>query len=322
MTTFGDRIYELGGIPVGATTSEVPTFGNIWYVDGTNGNDDYAGDTPSRAKATIQAAITAQIADTSSKGDVIYVMPGTYAESLTGDLTKVSIIGVNTGGSGGTAHEVSIRPTASYAYTGDMFEAAFKNIMFLSPSTSNKTYDAVKLTNMRYSSIVNCNFVGRDSTCVTGLQVGHEDDDTTATGHCDYSLIANNVFNTFYGYNSEFTHPIKIGSAGATGAGQNVMVGTRITGNIIYGTTIGLYIGVVAGAQYGSIIDHNYISSGSREHGCATSGISNIAAGATTLVVENWINAEDALVNWNTACTLNNTVSNAGTAAKELPVSS
>jgi hypothetical protein len=316
ITSFGVPVMGGGDPNVGG-----PIFGNIYYVDGTNGSDDNPGTHPDEAKATIQAAITLQIAETSSLGDVIYIMPGSYAEVLTGDLTKVQIIGV--GGSGPLAHMVSIRPTTGPAYTGSMMEASFKNIMFLSPSTdANKTEDAVKLNNMRYSSIEGCNFVGANASCVTGLQIGHEDDDDTSTGHCDYSLIANNIFNTFYGYNSEFTHPIKIGSAGATGAGQNVMVGTRITGNIIYGTTIGMYIGVVAGAQYGSVIDHNFISSGSREHGCATSGITNIAAGATILVVENWINAEDALVNFNTAATLNNTVSDAGIAAKELPASS
>ena len=319
MTTFGDRVYELGGSPVGAgSNGGAPCVGKIWWVDGTNGLNSNSGRKPKQAKKTIQAAVDSQISETSSLGDIIYVMPGVYPESITGNLTKVSIIGIPQYGH--AAGTIAINPTAGSAYTGDMYHATLKNLLILSPSTSNKTVDAVYLTNMRWSSIENCTFAGADGTCVTGLQVGSEAD-TAVAGACDYNLIANNIFSTHAGYNSEFTHPIKIGSAGSTGAGAKTMVNTRITGNIVYGTTIGIYIGVVAGAQYGSIIDHNFVSSGSREHGCATAGISNISASATTLVVENWINAEDGLVNWNTACTMNNTVANAGTVVKELPTS-
>jgi hypothetical protein len=44
-----------------------------WFVDGSDGSDDYDGRSPTRAKATIDAAV--QIA---GHGDVIYIRPKTY----------------------------------------------------------------------------------------------------------------------------------------------------------------------------------------------------------------------------------------------------
>lgn len=78
----------------------------VWFVDGDNGSDGYSGKTPTRAKATIQAAITAAGAQ-----DTIYIRtlapdadasePGTYEEDLTIPYAKhgLKLIGVNGTGS-------------------------------------------------------------------------------------------------------------------------------------------------------------------------------------------------------------------------------
>jgi hypothetical protein len=62
-------------------------FGNVWYVDGDNGSDGNLGDSPSNAKKTIQAMVTA-----ASGGDTVIIKtlataagatdPSNYAETI------------------------------------------------------------------------------------------------------------------------------------------------------------------------------------------------------------------------------------------------
>ena len=59
---------------------------NILYV-GKHGNDAENGRTPSRAKLTIQAAVTA-----AAVGDTIIVYPGTYTETITHAANNVTIL--------------------------------------------------------------------------------------------------------------------------------------------------------------------------------------------------------------------------------------
>ena len=314
LSTFPDGLYQFGGVPV--SSAPEPVFGKVWFVDATNGSDDLDGLKPTQAKKTIQAAITAQIANTSSLGDAIYVFPGSYAESLTGDLTRVQIIGVN---AGGHTHAVSVRPTASYAYYGTMFEATFKNIMFLSPSTSNKTLPAVQCPNMRYSVIDNCIFIGRDPTCVEGLQIGNTDAVATAA-NCDYNQIINNNFTTFYGTSNEFAYGIKIGRL-AYDAGCSVKQcwGTLIANNIIFAETTGIYLGVSGDRTAGTIIRNNYVSSMQDVAGTQSYGIAAYAANQA-MVVNNFVASDgDAIYGFQAGQVLGNWVSLDGTAAVEGP---
>lgn len=265
-----------------------PIFGNIYFVDATNGNDGNSGTDPKKAFKTIQKAITTQIAFTSGLGDVIYVFPGTYAESLTGNLTRVSIIGVP--GYGSTAHTVSVRPTASYAYTGTMFEAAIRNIMVTSPSTSNTTYPAVYLTNARYSTIDNCLFLGRVAGCVEGLQIGNPVADYPVTANLDFCRITNNTFTTIYGASCQFTYGIKLGVvADANDAPYKQFWGSVIANNIINAATTGIYLGTNNDKNQGGMIRDNYITSleAAGDEGCSTFCIgANASQG--TFVVHNY----------------------------------
>lgn len=248
-----------------------PVFGRTYFVDATNGNDNNSGRDPSRAKATIQAAITLQIANAVTKaslGDVIYIMPGSYAEDLTGNLTRVSLIGVN---AGGTPHAVSIRPVTLSAYVGTMFEAAIRNIMILSPSTGT-TEPALSIANMRYSVIDNCLFIGRAAASIEGIQLGNRDAVATA-GNFDYNRITNNHFSTFYGASAQFTFGIKIGRVGYdAGASVKQCWGTLIDGNIIYAATTGIYLGTYGDKDGSTIISNNFITSmeSAGDEGCST----------------------------------------------------
>jgi hypothetical protein len=101
MSTFNDGLFQYGGQPVGAMFAS--PWSTVRFVDYDNGKNTWDGKSPSRAKSTIQSAVTA-----SGRGDVIYVRPrayvvGTgfsrYTEEVTTVLTQsdLSIIGtVNT----------------------------------------------------------------------------------------------------------------------------------------------------------------------------------------------------------------------------------
>lgn len=313
-TNFKNGVASMGiPLPGGAMG---PVFGRTYFVDGTNGNDENSGRDPSRAKATIQAAITLQIADAVTKaslGDVIYIMPGTYAEDLSGNLTKVSLIGVS---AGGTSHAVSIRPVTLSAYTGTMFEAAIRNIMLLSPSTGT-TLPAVQLANMRYSIIDNCLFIGRAAGSIEGLQIGNTDAVATAA-NCDYNQITRNHFSTFYGAGSQFTFGIKIGRvAYDAGASVKQCWGTLIAYNTIYAATTGIYLGTYGDKDGSTVILENYISSLENADGCSTYCIGSYTSNQALVVGNYCATAASAAAiqvdGFDSAAIMDNHTSQAGT---------
>ena len=56
MTTFGDALYQFGGVPVGVAAGVMLAGGKWFYCDPTNGSDSADGLTPDTAKATLLAA--------------------------------------------------------------------------------------------------------------------------------------------------------------------------------------------------------------------------------------------------------------------------
>lgn len=66
--------------------------GNVWWVDGANGNDSNTCLSPSQACATIGKAITKT---TDMAGDVIEILPGSYAENLTISNSGVTLTAAN-----------------------------------------------------------------------------------------------------------------------------------------------------------------------------------------------------------------------------------
>ena len=92
MTTVGDLLYQLGGVPV---NSEFTT-GSIFFVDSNTGSNSNDGKSPDTAFATVDFAIGNC---TATKGDIIYVMPG-HAETTTAiaaDVAGITIIGIGRG---------------------------------------------------------------------------------------------------------------------------------------------------------------------------------------------------------------------------------
>jgi len=277
--TINDNIHFKGSVLADNLNQ---TWGTIYYVDATNGNDDYDGLTPARAFATIQAALTKQIADTTSLGDVIYVMPGTYAESITGDMTKVQIIGATCGG---TEHSVILAPTAGNGWTGAMTNSAFRNIEFRTPSTSNLAYAAVA-AKMDDSVIDSCSFLGATNTSYTvGLRIGAE---TPATWeHMINSSVSNCLFSTTGNRTFELKVGICFGQVEAsTHAAYRQFIDSQIAYNRFYIHTTGVLIQCSAGNCGGGLVIGNDFGS-HQSAGCINKGIS---AGGATLSLARYVN--------------------------------
>ncbi len=80
MTTFGDRLYQMGGLPVASTI----TAGNIYFVDPTSGSDDNDGAAIDRAKATLLAGYNLT---TANQNDIVYYIAGSSSITLSAALT-------------------------------------------------------------------------------------------------------------------------------------------------------------------------------------------------------------------------------------------
>ena len=311
--TFGsiDVIHgaKVGGVPIlPGSGGGMPIFGDVYYVNGTGGNNGHDGTFKNPLK-TIQAALTLQIANNSGRGDVIFVMPGTYAESLTGTMSNVQIVGLQTGG--GAAHMASIRPTASYAYTGSMTDSAFRNLLLMSPSTSNTEYAAIMPTYMGYSAIENCFICGRAAGAVVGIQIGTPTDDATVI-KCDYSSISNNTISTFYGSGCQFTYGIQHGPLSGTNSAYKQILGTVIANNKITAATGGISISGGVAKNYGSVISGNVIDSFESSAGPTYGIVSQIQSQDAPLVINNYVKAvTDCIKNfldenvWGNFCSLN-----------------
>ncbi len=84
MTTFGDRVFQLGGQPVGGDLLSLLGVGNVRYIDPNSGSDGNTGKTPDRAWKTLQYAAdqsgySQSNGDSTGKHDILLRMPGPIA---------------------------------------------------------------------------------------------------------------------------------------------------------------------------------------------------------------------------------------------------
>jgi len=87
MTTFSDRAYHLGGVPLGGDVftgrTHVPGQKTMYFVDTNNGSDEGEGHSWSSARATIQSAVTSANSNKHRTDNVdIYVANGYYEETV------------------------------------------------------------------------------------------------------------------------------------------------------------------------------------------------------------------------------------------------
>ncbi len=326
MTTFGDRLYELGGVPVGVRANQYPSLGNVFFVDGTNGLDANDGKSPGNAKATIQAAVTSQIAQTNSAGDVIYVAPGTYAESIVASaLTLVDLVGYS-------ADAVIVAPTASHALlvgtdgatATTMTNSAIREMTFLSPSTSNTTYAAVTICYMTKSVIEDCKFKGTTNTgtgasATTGLRIGNETD--TAWEFHEHSRVSRCEFTANAGRTTQLGVGIHVGANTVANPEYKGFKSMIIEDCLIGAKDRGIRLGTGAASTNGSICRRNFITA---HEGAGTGvGIQSISTDGTDtgmMLIDNRIVAiNDAILNFSTGNVQGNIVAlnTSGTPAAE-----
>lgn len=313
---------DFQGNVIGGGSYGQPKGALTYYVDKRSGLDSYSGKSWEGAFKTIQKAIDVQTADTNGMGDTIYVAPNYYLEDLTGTLSYVQIIGYD---NGTIAYGTRVLGADASSFTGSMNHAAFRNFCFLSPGTSNKEYPAVTLSNMRYSTIDSCLFIGRDATCVEGLQISPTANNST-TANCDYSAITNNVFSTWFGTGCQLAYGIKIGYTSAVANNNYKQVWhSLIAGNSILAKTTGISVGANCGKCYGTIIRDNHISSCETGNGCASYGIAALPTGDDMHgihVYRNTIKAvTDGIYGFSDECVFDNYVSlNGASPVAENPV--
>lgn len=124
MTTFGDLVMQLGGVPVSSNLPIVfPRASKYFFVDKATGNDDWPGEDAEAPKLTIASAITAMNARINwsnspwSKNDVLIIGPGKYDETLTALPYGCTIIGL------GDAFDLNgERGVTIYSSTGSAFD--------------------------------------------------------------------------------------------------------------------------------------------------------------------------------------------------------
>ena len=320
------------GIPVFGGGNTGPIFGKAYFVDGTNGSDDNPG-THETPKATIQAAVTLQIAENSGLGDVIYIMPGTYAETVyASDMTNVLMQGC-----GFTPGAVSIEPTDHHALligvdgsdTATMTNSVVRNILFKTPSTSNVWHAAMTVGFMKNSVIENCKF---DSTTTAidvagqrtiGLQIGNETD--TDFEYHEGSRISNCKFTTNAGRAKELSVGILVGAFDSSTPEYRGFKNMVIEDCVITAFSHGIEMWTGASSCDGSLIRRNHIHSNQAGMG-PNFGIicKNADTDTLTMIHDNRINgAQEGISNFSAFNTFGNIVSVSGNAAAgELPTSS
>lgn len=121
MTTFGDRLFHQGGVPVGSIGH---SDGNVYWVDPGNGSDgnDGLGPESDRALASMTQAVSLC---TDDQGDTIVRLPGSETPSAVIEFNKAGITVISSAmllGYGTNPYEpekFSTYPAAGYA-TGPM----------------------------------------------------------------------------------------------------------------------------------------------------------------------------------------------------------
>lgn len=204
MTTFSDRLYQMGGVPVGVDLVSNKIFstktkGRAWFVDTVHGNNK-GGKSPDKAFTTMDAAF-----DVVGNGDIIYFV-GKITEQL---VTPVQIFDVTVVGCGNRPRHADATPSGgNYAAAqwgppasgGTAAQATvrviqqgwrFVNILFTAIDTNAAMIEVVRNADSgdserdgSHCEIIGCRFAGDG----IGVRI-------TATSFTE------NPFNVYIGYN-------------------------------------------------------------------------------------------------------------------------
>jgi len=310
MTMVLDGLEQWGGVPVASQAAfPTPIFGKHWFVDGTNGSDGNSGLSKLEPMATIQAAVTDQIANPTGIGDAIWIFPGTYVESVTGDLTDVSLIGACAHSPGAA----KITPSDGSAYRGTLLRAAIRNLSLANSSSTSTTYASLSMVSMTDSLVDNCHIVGvYNASDTTGIRIGTEGTSidweimgTSRISNCMWTHSGTMLNNHEYG--------LVFGLTGSTSkANKRMFRYSEICYNHIYAEKQGIEVNLTSANGSGGSIHHNVIGSGQFNGNCSGWGITATESGEEDQLIKvyaNYINSADCIKNFKAGNVYGNFVS-------------
>ena len=263
-----------------------PIFGKIYYVDGTNGSD-YGKDGLSLANAfaTVQKAITVQTAETEDMGDLIWVLPGTYSENLSGALTNMTLRGLPVG----TGSRSIIRSVAGHnAWHGNLSSAIIRDIEFQSNATDDAAIFLVKT--IIKSTFHNVIFRSRQVGSI-GLQIGGQTSGASETWeYMEDSLVSDCTFTCDTEANDLYCG-INFGvyADDDSNAAQRLFQRSRITGCNIQAQKRGINMLTGNSNNQGSMIDNNFITGNLGPAGPSEYGIRHNDSEFMVMIANNFI---------------------------------
>ena len=268
--------FDFGGHNVVGALGEC--YGKRYFVCGRSGHDAGDGRTPKKAFKTIEYAMLTQAAHRSSKaydydwGDEIIVMPGTYVESMTTNLTNVTLKGAITH----NPNLVIVTPTDGSAYAGSLDNATIRGMTFRSSNGTNTTYAAFRAQNMYRSIIDGCIFeAGANIADSTGFRIGLEVGTGTTIYWMQRSRFTNNLIGTRYS-GMNFYYGICFGPTCTTSAYDRyqVMQDSTIGWNDVAAETYGIEMNVRYTTGSNAMIRNNNVHGGLLYNGnCRYEGI-------------------------------------------------
>lgn len=282
-------------------------FGATFYVDGTNGDDDYDGLSAEKPFATMQTACDASTAAHAANSNAylqntIFVAPRGGATAQYAPITEMcnytTFIGTGANPKGNGTGISSIAGTSSVdAVTGAFRGCLFYNMLFEAFDGQNCFYSASLILR---SGWYNCAFmgkVGQTTAPATGIL-------------CDTAFAGNDIVDCLFGANEGvFVTGISIGVS--SGSLNN----NFIDNTTIIASTAGLLTG--AGTDYGSVIQNCHV--GGSKYGDLAKGIDINTTTGDWIVKNNTVVGTDAIEYSNNAnqSVFNNKVINGTTPVTE-----
>lgn len=290
----GETIEVAGREVVDGAGNVLPSglFGVTFYVDGTNGEDDNDGKSPSTAFATMQKACDASTAAHAANPNVylqnvIHIAPRGGGTAQYAPITTMpnytSFVGHGANPKGNGTGIVSIAGDATTdAVTGSFRGCKFFNILFEALDGQNCFYAPSLILR---SGWYNCAFMGKVDE-ITAPNAGIL---------CDGPFAGNDLIGCVFGTNeSPFVTGVSL--AVANGGAMN---NNKIDDCTIIATTVGLTTGSV-GSDYGSVMQNCHVG-GSAPEGNLAKGIDINSEFGDWVIKNNTVVAVDAIEYTNNA---------------------
>ena len=230
MTTFGDRVFQNGGTPVGGSLLSLLGVGNVRYIDPNSGSDGNTGKTPDRAWKTLQYAAdqsgySKANGDSTGKHDILLRMPGVEETSATidfdgpdGSSTKGASIEVVATSSGLNPYGdvLGAHTRAASGHTDNLIEIVYRLISFYGLSFGGRGTGS---SDTGVGALLAYRVEGTDANIQTAgggnfhTVMGcnfRDDGGNDVTGIYEYGAGAAQIIGNTFGYNAASRGPVGV----------------------------------------------------------------------------------------------------------------